>query len=641
MRSLPEILFRARQESRNLLLLAHPPACLLQAAPFTPPDVAAVARTDFAGEVLRLADLVLRRRFPLFGTIIETGPNIAWRRDYLHGVESGLAYCRRIPYLDPVRTGDHKIVWELNRHQHLVLLAQAFLLRGRRECLDEIVAQCESWAVANPYLRGINWASALEVAFRALSWTWVDRLAGAELARDFRARFHREIYRHGCYLEQNLSVYFSPNTHLLGEAVALHALGVLYPEWPRARQWERKGAAVVAAEMDRQVRPDGSHFEQSSYYHVYALDFFLLHYLLARGLPASYGEKLGRMAEYLQALIGPARKLPFLGDDDGGRVFHPYGPRELFPRATLATCAAALRRPKWLACTEDRLSQAVWWIGADVRIAPGAPPPARSRVFADSGIAVMTRGGVHALFKTGGMGAGRAGHSHADALSLVVYEGEREILIDPGTYTYVAEPEWRTWFRGAAAHNTIRLDGRDQAAAAGPFAWESKPDIRLLVWQAGPDFDLADAECCYSGFRHRRRVLLTAGGTLFILDEVYGPPGIHLVEQFWHPGRPVAGCGARLFRIGESCVLTLAAGQPELSEGGANGWRSRVFAHRERAPVIQNSTRATLPVRWGAALDFCGNAGPLILDECETELHLRLDGGASAVFGGAGARVLA
>ena len=32
----------------------------------------------------------------------------------------------RIPYLDPLQVGDHKVVWELNRHQHLVTLAQEY-----------------------------------------------------------------------------------------------------------------------------------------------------------------------------------------------------------------------------------------------------------------------------------------------------------------------------------------------------------------------------------------------------------------------------------------------------------------------------------------------------------------------------------
>ncbi len=142
--------------------------------------------------------------------------------------ETDLAYFRRIPYLDAARAGDHKSIWELNRHQHQVLLAQAYLLTGRDEFPDEIERQLESWFRANPFPRGINWASALEVAFRALSWMWIDHLAGARLTAETRQRLREGLYRHGLHLDANLSVYFSPNTHLLGEAVALHALGLMF-----------------------------------------------------------------------------------------------------------------------------------------------------------------------------------------------------------------------------------------------------------------------------------------------------------------------------------------------------------------------------------------------------------------------------
>ena len=51
------------------------------------------------------------------------------------------------------------------------------------------------------------------------------------------------------------------------------------------------------------------------------------------------------MADFLDTLMGP-RALPFLGDDDGGRWFHPYGRRDQFGRATLATCATLLNRTR-------------------------------------------------------------------------------------------------------------------------------------------------------------------------------------------------------------------------------------------------------------------------------------------------------
>ena len=182
----------------NLAMFLFPPpaagACL--GRPALLPDAAAVAAalrdTNYAAEVARIADQILLHRFPILGVTVETGPAIDWRRDYLNKMSTGTPYFRRVPYLDFSRAGDHKVIWELNRHQHLTLLAQAFLLTGRREYLDEAFRQIGSWLDANPFLRGINWASALEVAFRALSWAWLWHMAGSQMPDALRARF---LYR--------------------------------------------------------------------------------------------------------------------------------------------------------------------------------------------------------------------------------------------------------------------------------------------------------------------------------------------------------------------------------------------------------------------------------------------------------------
>src|SRR5205823_11716323 len=127
--------------------------------------------------------------------------------------------------------------------------------------------------------------------------------------------------------------------------------------------------------------------------------------------------------------------------------------------------------------------------------------------FADAGVAIMASGAAHLVIKAGPFGEGSGGHSHSDVLSLVARVGDREILIDPGTFTYIADPEERNRFRGAAAHNTVRIDGRDQAVPAGPFRWNGKPSVDVREWTTGAQQDYLDATCRYSGFTHRRRVL--------------------------------------------------------------------------------------------------------------------------------------
>jgi len=562
----------------------------------------ALRSTAYAAEVLRIAGEILAHRFPLLGLTIETGPEIEWRRDPASGIATAPRYFRRIPYLDAGHAGDHKLIWELNRHQHWVLLAQAFLLSGRRGFLDEIRNEWESWNLQNPFLRGINWTSALEVAFRALSWAWVYHLVGDQIDTEFRGRFLDSLYRHGRYLERNLSYYFSPNTHLLGEAVALHALGILFPSFPEARRWRETGARVVDAQMAAQVREDGSHFEQSSYYHVYALDMFLFHAVLA-GADAEYASKLKRMAGYLSALLGPAGRLPLLGDDDGGRFFHPFGERARFGRGTLATAAALLRNCEWESAAGDAHEVAAWWLGPR---ASAASRPARieSRLYGGAGVAVMSAGEAHVVVDAGPFGPGSAGHSHSDTLSLVARKGAQDLLIDPGAYTYVGDPLWRDRFRGSAAHNTLRVDGRDQATAAGPFRWNSPPRVEILHWSTAPDVDYLEAVVRYGGFEHSRRVPSLNPDLLLVTDELAGE-GTHVVEQFWHAGAAVRSLGESKFALGRSAILVLDAEDGvALSDGGEYGWRSDAPGVKKPAPLIQVTRSAVLPVRFAALLDF-------------------------------------
>ena len=546
----------------------------------------ALGGSDFARDVVTLAEEIRAHRFPIFGGLVETGREIRWRRDYHSGIESSLHYFRFIPYLDAKRAGDHKLIWELNRHQHLVVLAQAYLFTADRSNLDEIVAQLDSWITQNPYARGINWSSALEVAVRSLAWIWIFHFVGQELPPDFRKRWLRELYRHASFVENNLSIYFSPNTHLLGEGLALHALGLFFAN----QRWEHLGAQLMVEQMQRQVNQDGSHVERSTYYHVYALDMFLLHAILATP-DSAYLAKLERMATYLDALLGPARTLPLIGDDDGGRLFHAYGPRDQFARATLATAAVVLNRTDWITCREDLDSQASWWIGSRKTQPNGGA--CTSRLFADAGLAVMCSGSTQVLVTAQAFGLWSAGHSHAAALSVIARIGATEILIDPGTYTYTADLQQRDWFRSTEAHNTIRIDGLGQATPAGPFGWRDHPRVEILSWETSADCGVVDARCAYRGFTHRRRVEFHKPDLLVVFDDIDGPSGEHDIEQLWH--------------LGSSSVrerLTVA-GEAEL----VNSFRSICFGQKRSSTMLRVYRRTRLPLRLETRIDLSPSAG--------------------------------
>lgn len=94
------------------------------------------------------------------------------------------------------------------------------------------------------------------------------------------------------------------------------------------------------------------------------------------------------------------------------------------------------------------------------------------------------------VIDAGPQGTHSAGHGHADALSLHLSANRREILSDPGTFEYGGDGAGRRWFRSTPAHNTMQVDGLDQAEQKAPFAWSSLPQARVERWITGRQFDV-------------------------------------------------------------------------------------------------------------------------------------------------------
>jgi hypothetical protein len=203
--------------------------------------------------------------------------------------------------------------------------------------------------------------------------------------------------------------------------------------------------------------------------------------------------------------------------------------------------------------------------------------------------------------------------------------GDSALLIDPGTYSYTGDAPWRNRFRGTAAHNTVRINGLDQAEPAGPFGWQTPPNVEILEWRTEEAADFLDAACCYRGFRHRRRVFFYKPELLFILDEMEGAK--IEAEQFWHPGDAVVRDGPGSFRIGNAGAL-ITNETSELSQGGEFGWRSSAYGAKEAAPLIVSRRKGEGLVRFESVLSFSSAwaGAKLVVQYSGDEVELSLDG---------------
>jgi hypothetical protein len=566
--------------------------------------------------IVQEAERICAHQFHLLGySGIDYGPIIDWHLDAVHQVRSPRKPFFRINYFDSAEVGDAKITWELSRHQHLVILAKAYRLTNNPRFAQECFAQWYSWQEQNSYPVGIHWSSSLEVAFRSLSWLWVSALlAGCDVVPSaFPGDLLRALSVNGRYISRFLSTYTSPNTHLLGEAVGLFSLGTLCPQLPSARRWQRTGWRIVLEEAVRQVRLDGFHFEQSTYYHVYALDFFLHARLLAArnqiAIPDWFDSILVKMLDAL-CLLGQSGSPPSFGDDDGGRVFDPSRNRREHLFDPLSTGAVLFQHGDFKSACGNLREETLWLIGPNAAgqfdEIPLTVQTGSSRALKKSGVYVMLDADIPAtqlVIDAGPHGTHNAGHGHADALSLHLSADGRELLCDPGTFEYCGDGRGRAWFRSTSAHNTLSVDGRDQAEAKGPFAWASLPNTKVEHWITGRNFDVFRGS--HNGYArmespviHERWVVHFKALGWLIRDVALGS-GSHSLDLAWHLG-PSVSMNAENISLEQPGVEMrfLVAGPTGWSQELCDEWWSPAYGVRTPTKTIHLRYTGSLPTEF-------------------------------------------
>jgi len=187
-------------------------------------------------------------------------------------------------------------------------------------------------------------------------------------------------------------------------------------------------------------------------------------------------------------------------------------------------------------------------------------------------------------------------------LSVWLSIDDEYFLVDAGTYAYHSDPEWRTFFRSTAAHNTARVDGRDQSEMAGRFLWSAKANARLLRFQESHGQVTMEAE--HDGYArlqdpvmHRRNVCFDRTNGDVSIEDRFQCSGRHEVELFFHMHEEaivasVSDGKAEVDWRGRHIVFSSPDrnGRWEIHRGSENprlGWRSHRFNQKQPAPTVR------------------------------------------------------
>lgn len=580
--------------------LPPPKALPLPERRFTSPLPAgsdALVPPEARAALLADADRLLKGEWEMLGAVRTDMERPDWHYDPVTGHRSSsAAYAFSFDQRDEAVVGNIKQVWEVNRLQHLTLLAVAWYLTGNDAYAARTAEQLRSWWRENPFLSGLNWTSGIELGVRLINFAWIRRLLDAwPGAADLFERDElalRQIRWHQEYLAAFESKGSSANNHVIAEAAGQLTASCAFPWFPESERWRRDSLALFERELEHNTFPSGVNRELASDYHgfVAELGFFAAIEASAAGTPVSAAtwRLLCRMTDVMAALVDERLRPPRQGDSDEGRV-------------VLLDAPDHNRWPTLLSLGDALFGRLGWWppVAPDVgsvlagallgeRREVGGRPSRRPDRFTDAGISIFrTEAGsspeLWLRLDSGPHGfLSIAAHAHADALSAEVRYGGIDILADPGTYCYHGEPEWRKYFQSTIGHNTVEVDGQWQSACGGPFLWVKHARGRELAfaddgttvrWKAEHDG--------YAPAMHTRAVLLDRGARCIeFIDEIDG--GSHDVRLAFHLGPDVQaeldGADAILSWTSES-----APGTARMALPGELRWR---LYRGETSPIL-------------------------------------------------------
>jgi hypothetical protein len=384
-----------------------------------------------------------------------------------------------------------------------------------------------------------------------------------------------------------LRMHLTPErNHRTLELYALLVATLALPSVDPTGEVQELAWAELHRNLLEDVWPDGVHRECSTHYHHVALRSFLGARENARrfGLvvPDGYDDRLRLACRVALHLHRPDGVIPALSDADE---------EDHTDLLLLADRLLGMPELRWAATAG----------------AHGTPAAERNVSFPCAGYVVQRSGwGERAaayaderwlVLDAGPLGDG--GHGHYDALHFEAYAYGHGLVVDPGRYTYSESgPNWRRWFKGTAAHNTVTVDGLDQTPYRRGKPKHDRTARARLLWRHRTDgdgnedsgLDVVRAQVhspCYDAV-HTRDVVFVAGQYWLVVDHLLAATThdyssrLHLTARAWGL-TTVARREHDLVVRAPDVDLVFGAGDVPLIE---EGWVAPVYGIKERAPVV-------------------------------------------------------
>ena len=423
--------------------------------------------------------------------------------------------------------GANEWTTSLNRLAFWPVLGRAYWASGDPKYADDFVFVLNDWVTANPVppdasktrtAMNSSWRS-LDTGLRIGSWaeTMPYFLDAPQFDANAKYQMTRSLVEQARYLNQAETGYAHGNWQV-AECTGLAIVGIMFPEFKDAAPWRATAFTYLVQHMQKDVEPDGMHWEMTPGYHTAVMqDYVVISRLCQLNGYTVPGllDRHEKMFEALMKLSLPDRLLPPLGDAGKADILTTMGEGALlYHRPDMRYLAVDKPAEKW-----------IWSLGpaaiADYAKLTKQTPAFTSVLLPDAQYAMMRTGwnkdDNYLLFDCAPF---HGGHSHRDALQVLAYAG-RDLLVDPGQYNY--NGPLSAEFRTTEGHNVLTIDNLPQPAA----------DPKLLAWDTGPNADFAAGSLDENGVTHQRSVVFLKPACWIVVDTVTGT-GVHDLTRLFH-----------------------------------------------------------------------------------------------------------
>lgn len=415
--------------------------------------------------------------------------------------------------------GDIRTNWELNRHYQFAGMAKSFYVTGDFSILEELQELFYDWNNKNYFLCGVEWTSAMEIAIRVNSWIYTYcflnkafekyNLENNKILKDIS----RGIIVMADYIVKHRAKYSSANNHLIVEMYAVGMSGIFFDYKP----WEKLAFNILTEELPRQNYADGVNKEMSLHYQSFVMEAYGLLMLEMKHnhikIPQIWEEYLLHMSEFMCDCCGEYGETVVFGDNDEGKILDLSGEHFDHYRYVLDLMGSVL--PKRYSKMENIHENLYWILSDDFQnsvLKKNCYYSPEVKCYREGGYTLWRSknnkvliGIDHADLGFGSLAA----HGHADALSFQMFIEGMPVFVDPGTYNYHVPKKMRDDLRATVNHNTVCVDGANQAEILGPFLWGKRYECKEAEVQEQEEGIYFEAAIQNNGNTHKRKMRIS------------------------------------------------------------------------------------------------------------------------------------